>query len=112
MSRCRERGGVLFNRDCAQVALQNCAACNKPICGRHARNHNATITCVSCVRADLQERTQRGEKLRGYEDDPYFYFYGYGHGWSDDPYDSDDYDLFDQAPASEDWGEESGWEGS
>ena len=112
MSRCRERAGVLFNRDCDQVALQSCATCKKPVCGRHARNHDGIINCVSCVRENLEERTRRGERPKGYEDDHYFYFYGYGHGWSSDPYDADDYDLFDAAPAAEEWGEESGWEGS
>ena len=112
--KCKERSGVLFNHDCDQNATQSCAHCNKPICERHMRHFQDKPACVTCVRSGLQDHRSRGEQLSNrYEHDPYFYFYYYGSSWSNDPYDADDYDLFDTAPAG-DWndGDMGGWEGS
>lgn len=111
--RCQERSGVLFNHDCDQPATQTCSLCQKPTCDRHLREFQDKPACTSCVRKGLQAHRERGQQLSGsYADDPYFYFFYSGSSWTRDPYDADDYDLFDAAPEEGDWSESGDWAGS
>ncbi len=113
MAKCKERSGILFNHPCEEAATLGCTLCNKPICERHMRHYQDKPACMTCVRDTLKSHKARGTKMHdSYANDPYFFFFYDGSSWSEDPYDADDYDLFDSAPASEDFGAEGGWEGS
>jgi hypothetical protein len=94
MSRCRENAGVLFKHPCKEPMVAQCTRCNKPICERHKKGKPGEPTCVDCLRQELRDRGHRGSYAY-LHDDPYFYWYYSDHRWYDDPYYSDDYDLFD-----------------
>ncbi len=120
---CKETSGILFERKCKQPAEAKCKNCKKAICVAHMR----TITdqgqpyqlCIGCTRAHLKNRQRRGSYAH-LRDDPYMYWYNEDYYWDDDPYDADDFDLFDRADESvstaytetTDAADDSTWEGS
>ena len=115
MTRCKETNGILFKHTCAQTAQAHCTTCEKPICPEHQRFNEGQPTCIGCVRDLLKDRRTRESHQGTYRDDPYFYFYFTDTHWDDDPYDADDYALFDDvamAAAYIEGQEEAGWEGS
>lgn len=111
MSRCREDAGVLFKRACKETADATCARCHKPVCLRHRREIDDEDVCVTCLRQELDTRSDRGS-VAWLRDDPYFYWYHSSYHWHSSPYTSSDYALFDDASQPQEADLEAGWEGS
>lgn len=126
MGTCKETSGILFSRRCKAPAEAKCKNCKKAICVAHLRTLNEQgkeyQLCIGCTRGHLKSRQRRGSYAH-LRDDPYFYWYSDDrrYSWDDDPYDSDDFDLFDregESPStaytetSDDSVSESTWEGS
>lgn len=111
MSRCREEAGVLFKHSCKETGDATCARCRKPVCLRHRREIDDSVVCVTCLRHEMEERTDRGS-VAWLRDDPYFYWYGSSYHWHSSPYTRRDYALFDDANQPYDADMDAGWEGS
>ncbi|MBX3183332.1 MAG: hypothetical protein KIT72_03805 [Polyangiaceae bacterium] len=107
--RCRETAGVLFQHRCEEPPSAECTICRRPICQRHQRWDQHSVTCVSCLRGVFKDPYKR-HSYAHLNDDPYFFWYF--HSRSPDPYGSDDYALFDYRGSSLDGPTDDNWAGS
>lgn len=114
-SSCKETSGILFKKKCPAPATEKCTRCQKKICSRHFREVQGKKCCIACVRKFVrQSKNPKGEGLQWIEDDAYFY-YESSLDFSD-PYDAEDYDLFEaDANTADDYDAgafENDWSGS
>lgn len=96
MTQCRETSGILFRQPCSAEAVAACFNCQRPVCGRHARQVPQGFACVTCMRSELEHPDRRGSYAH-LRDDPYFYWYYTRSPWHSHPYDQDDFALFDRS---------------
>lgn len=84
---CQEMAGFLFSHRCGDVAVRECADCQKPICQRHSIDSGGAMRCVACekkLRGQQQSATNPAGGGRPYDHDPPFFYghyYGYGYGY-------------------------------
>jgi len=116
---CGEISGFLFKHACKREAVDTCADCDKPICGRHAKKSNeGGVLCVLCTKSQLDKsapaQPAQGRRHRSrwdddhdWHDDPYFYgetwYHGYGSyrrgSWGHQHYHAGHYDGDDFSEA-------------
>jgi hypothetical protein len=91
---CDERSGLLFAHACDRTSLYGCVRCGKAICIEHTRMSTDGPTCIACV---VTEEPQTDS-----DDDPYFYRRGRDDYYSNNYYDADDRDAFENDVAGTD----------
>ncbi|MBF0509804.1 MAG: hypothetical protein HQK57_12885 [Deltaproteobacteria bacterium] len=65
---CRTKKGLLFLRDCAEIASAWCGRCGRPICSRHQMMVESLLACPECAAALEREEPQDSEYSTGWED--------------------------------------------
>ncbi|MBF0549809.1 MAG: hypothetical protein HQK60_04675 [Deltaproteobacteria bacterium] len=58
---CRSKKGLLFLRDCAELASAWCGRCGRPICSRHQMMVESLLACPECAAALEKEGPQDSE---------------------------------------------------
>ncbi|MEZ4442654.1 MAG: hypothetical protein R3B72_26405 [Polyangiaceae bacterium] len=112
MTRCRETAGILFSRRCDRPAIGECTRCKKPICDHHGRRYWQSVACVACLRTLIKQQPQERQSQAHLRDDPYFYWYYVDDGWDSEPYDGDDFALFQDAGPDFGSDVQDGWQGT
>ena len=104
---CRAKVGLLFLRDCGEIATETCTVCGRAICRRHECDTSRGTTCPECGAQDRNAQSkgsvQSVRRRRGWYGAHGYYPYYYGHHsyYSDGDYRAfDDDEMVEHEPAS------------
>lgn len=105
---CMAKTGLLFLRDCGDMAINNCHLCGRPLCREHSIDTGQGIVCPECA-ASKEEASNAPGVSRLARRHHYYsrygyvpYYYGHTRYYSDQDYRTfDGKDTEEMAPPEE-----------
>ena len=113
--KCLSKRGLLFLRDCGQLAVDNCHTCHRPVCSVHRMQDAEGTICPECfARAEKEQTPEKASSRPGHSSlnrhvmrSRYYgrhsylpFYYGHHHFYSDRDYRTFDETAGDEAAAA------------